>query len=137
MKFKECPYCGKSAFESIWKLISESEDRSDRTAGFKCQNCSGITDHSRIKLALSLFPQLLLFIGVLYFFPTENFWHVIGLIVLCLILTTLLVANFVPLVKIKERALAVQNTSPVAWKKSPILWLGVPVLLLILYGLFK
>tara|TARA_R110002124_G_scaffold274903_1_gene444982 strand:- start:109 stop:522 length:414 start_codon:yes stop_codon:yes gene_type:complete len=137
MKFKECPYCGKNAFESVWKLISESESRSETAAGFKCQNCSGITDHSRIKLALSLLPQLVFFIGVLYFFPTENIWYVAGLIILCLTLTTLLVANFVPLIKIKEPALTIPNTNPVSWQKSPILWLGIPALLLILYVLFK
>ncbi len=126
----KCPSCGNRAAKSISYFFSEQEDHA-------CQSCGARIEHSTLHFLASLLVCCAVSILVVLQFRGSPDWliYLIGLAGLAAICISFFV--FVPLVvKKPEKVVSPQSGSISIWQ-SPLIWLGLPVLIFILIGLVR
>lgn len=126
----KCPSCGNRAAKSISYFLSEQEDQ-------VCQGCGTRLEHSVLHFLASLITCCGVSIFVLAQFRGSPDWvaYALGLAGLGALCISFLV--FVPLIEKKpEKATASQVDCIKIWQ-SPLIWIGLPVLIFILIGLVR
>ena len=121
VKSKQCPKCKKQAFESPWKIPRHA-------ASIKCDCCGADLRPTLWGGILFLVPLLASFLMIV---SDLNSLVIIAVQGILIFLSFVCLYYFVPLVEIIEK-----KPGPIFWYTSPVLWIGIPVIIVTLYGIF-
>lgn len=135
MKINECPVCHRKAFSKFNQIFVEQ-------ACITCENCGAQVNHS---IPYFIAPNIIALIALSFSLEllremkAQWVYFYLGTLVLLWLSSILFLT---PLKEIKSQEIKSDfpkksgGENPLKWYYSPVVWLGIPIALAILYGLF-
>jgi rRNA maturation protein Nop10 len=135
MKINHCPKCEKKAFSSLNQIFVEKPY-------ITCQNCGAAVNHSIPHLITpNVVVLAILFLSINFLRDAKDYEIYIFLATLgALWISSIVVFTPLKVVSPQQYKAVYPKKSggkkSVLWCQSPIVWLGIPIVIGILYGLF-
>ncbi len=129
MKGTTCPICNLDPLtEDFWTFVKGRE--------LRCRGCNGLF---QVHVTKSQLVHILHILALLLIGPVMNLgWLALLLLALGMVASNIFFLAFlVPLVPVQEKQRTGPDAKPISLRQSPLLWVGIPVLLFVFYKYFK
>ena len=120
-----CPACKAKAITSLSQLWEDD--------CIVCANCGERCDHSSLVFVLIALTILALYLWAVFSLSEPDLQSVVFVTLGMFTTWFAAIFFFVPLVAIKEKEPSLSPTE-IKWYQSPVFWLGIPVIVLIIWS---